>query len=155
MKHDFTLKGWHVFAGFAGAFSIIIAVNLVLAFSAVKTFPGLETKNSYIASQSFDDRRDAQEALGWSVAATHKAGLLELKITDAEGQPVEVAALDATVGRATHVQDDVTPEFRFDGEAYFATVPLGAGNWNIRMEARAEDGTVFQQRVVLIKESGA
>jgi len=89
MKRDFTIKGWHVFAGFAGAFGIIIAVNLVLAFSAVNTFPGLETKNSYVASQSFDDRREAQEALGWTVAATHKAGLLELKITDAQGQPVE------------------------------------------------------------------
>ena len=78
-----------------------------------------------------------------------------MKITDADGQPVEVAALDATVGRATHVKDDVTPVFRFDGEAYFATVPLGGGNWNIRMVAKAEDGTVFQQRIVLIKESGA
>lgn len=147
------ITGWHVFFGFAAAFSVIIAVNLVLAFSAVRTFPGLETKNSYIASQSFDDRRDAQEALGWSVEAMHSAGILELKITDADGQPVEVAALEATVGRATHVKDDVTPAFRFDGTAYFATVPLGAGNWNIRMLAKAENGTVFQQRVVLIKDT--
>jgi len=147
------ITGWHVFFGFAAAFGVIIGVNLVLAYSAVKTFPGLEVKNSYVASQSFDDRRDAQEALGWTVAATHSAGMLELKITDDQGQPVAVAALDATVGRATHVKDDVTPAFRFDGTAYFATVPLGPGNWNIRMQAEAEDGTVFEQRVVLIKDT--
>ena len=28
---------------------------------------------------------------------------------------------------------------------------LAPGNWNIRMEARADDGTLFQQRVVLRK----
>ena len=153
MKRERQITGRHVFFGFVGAFGIIIAVNVALAVSAVKTFPGLETKNSYIASQSFDERRAAQEALGWTVEATHASGLLELKITDADGQPVEVASLNATVGRATHVKDDVKPEFRFDGEAYFATVPLGPGNWNIRMLAEAENGTVFEQRVVLITET--
>ena len=48
------IKGWHVFAGFVFAFSIIISVNLTLAFNAVRTFPGLEVKNSYVASQSFE-----------------------------------------------------------------------------------------------------
>ena len=36
--------------------------------------------------------------------------------------------------------------------AYVAPVELGDGNWNIRMEAIAGDGTLFEQRVVLIKE---
>jgi nitrogen fixation protein FixH len=146
------ITGKHVLGIFVSAFAVIIGVNIALAVSAVKTFPGLEVKNSYVASQTFDDRKAAQEALGWTVEAHHKAGLLSLSITDAAGRPVEVAALDATVGRATHVKDDVTPEFRFDGEVYFASVPLGDGNWNIRMTALAEDGTEFQQRVVLIKD---
>jgi len=146
------LTGKHVLFGFVGAFTIIISVNLLLAYSAVKTFPGLEVKNSYIASQKFDERRDAQEALGWTVRANHAAGLLTLAITDTAGAPVELASLEATVGRATHVFDDVEPEFRFDGQAYRAAVPLGDGNWNIRMLAKAQDGTEFRQRVVLIKD---
>lgn len=150
MKRELT--GKHVLGIFAGAFGVIITVNLLLAYSAVKTFPGLEVKNSYVASQEFDERKAAQEALGWTVQAKHSAGILTLAITDATGAPVELAALEATVGRATHVMDDVEPEFRFDGTGYFATVPLGDGNWNIRMTARAADGTTFQQRVVLIKE---
>ncbi|MEM9970975.1 MAG: FixH family protein, partial [Pseudomonadota bacterium] len=40
------LKGWHVATMFVCGFAIIIAVNLTLAFSAVRTFPGLEVKNS-------------------------------------------------------------------------------------------------------------
>jgi len=146
------ITGKHVFIGFASAFAIIIGVNLVLAFSAVRTFPGLEVKNSYVASQEFNDRKAAQEGLGWTIAADHADGMLTLGITDEAGEPVEVARLEATVGRATHVFDDQTPEFRFDGSAYVARVALGDGNWNIRMKAWDEAGTLFQQRVVLHKD---
>lgn len=143
------LTGRHVAMIFVGAFSIIIGVNIALAVSAVRTFPGLEVKNSYVASQQFDARRDAQEALGWQVRAEAADGLVALSILDAQGQPVEVAKLEATLGRATHVKDDLRPDFRFDGQAYVAPATLGEGNWNIRMKAQAKDGTEFVQRVVL------
>ncbi|MFS4581048.1 FixH family protein [Phaeobacter sp. C3_T13_0] len=143
------LTGWHVLLVFGGAFTVIIGVNIALAFNAVQTFPGLEVKNSYVASQSFDARRDAQQALGWSVYASAVEDQIKLEITDADGSPVEVAQLSATLGRATHVKDDQAPEFRFDGEAYIAAAELSAGNWNIRMIAEANDGTEFTQRVIL------
>lgn len=143
------LTGKHVLLGFVAAFSVIIAVNLTLAFNAVKTFPGLEVKNSYVASQQFNERKAAQEALGWDVAGRHEAGLLTLSIRDAMGQPVEVADLSAILGRATQVSDDVTPAFRFDGTAYVAALDLADGNWNIRMKAVAKDGTEFVQRVIV------
>lgn len=143
------LKGRHVAMMFVGGFSVIIAVNLTLAFNAVNTFPGLEVKNSYVASQSFDKNRAAQESLGWSVLAEARDGQVLLSVTDADGAPVEVAALDATLGRATHVRDDAEPDFRFDGRRYVAEADLAPGNWNIRMKATAMDGTEFQQRVVL------
>lgn len=147
MKRE--LKGWHVAAMFCGGFGIIIAVNLTLAYNAVATFPGLEVKNSYVASQHFDANRKAQEALGWTVGATHSDDQLRLEITDRYGQPVRTADLDVRVGRATHVADDVTPEFFFDGEAYTATTPLVKGHWQIRLSARADDGTLFAQRIPL------
>ena len=139
--------GKHALAVFVGAFGVIIAVNLALAYSAVKTFPGLEVKNSYVASQEFNERLHAQEALGWTVNAKAAGGLLILSITDKAGNPVQVAELDAVLGRATHVKEDTRPEFAFDGTAYVAKAELGAGNWNLRMVARAEDGTEFTQRI--------
>ena len=69
MTKDFKLTGWHVLAIFVGCFSVIVTVNLTLAYNAVATFPGLEVKNSYVASQHFDAERRAQEALGWDVRA--------------------------------------------------------------------------------------
>ncbi|MEM7320938.1 MAG: FixH family protein [Pseudomonadota bacterium] len=146
-EQEFT--GKHAAAVFIGAFGVIIAVNLYLAFSAVSTFPGLEAKNSYVASQKFDERRKAQEALGWTVEANAKGGLIILSIQDQNGNPVRVAGLSAVVGRATHVKEDAEPEFVFDGSAYVARLELGDGNWNIRIAARSPDGTDFRQRVVL------
>ncbi|KIC11925.1 FixH protein [Leisingera sp. ANG-M1] len=148
-KREREFTGKHMLMVFGGAFAIIISVNIALAVNAVKTFPGLEVKNSYIASQEFDVRRSAQEALGWSVYASSAGDQVKLEITDADGQPVEVAKLSATLGRATHVQDDQQPEFTFDGQAYVAPAELGPGNWNIRMVARAKNGTEFTQRVIL------
>ncbi len=146
------ITGRHVLFGFVAAFGVIIGVNVLLAYSAISTFPGLEVENSYVASQEFDERQDAQEALGWTVDASHHAGLLTLSITDDYGTPVKVAQLKAVLGRATHVRDDTSPDFRFDGRAYVAPVDLAPGNWNIRMEALSRDGTEFQQRLVLRKE---
>lgn len=143
------ITGRKVFATMALAFGIIISVNLLLAYSAVKTFPGLEVRNSYVASQSFDADRAAQQSLGWSVSAEVEDGALYLNITDEQGRPVEVASLDGTYGRATSVRDDQTPEFVFDGMRYVAPVDTAPGNWNLRMVAEATDGTAFRQRVIV------
>ncbi len=141
--------GKHALAVFVAAFGVIITVNLVLAYNAVKTFPGLEVKNSYVASQEFNERLKEQKALGWEIAAELTGGLLVLRITDQTGSPVEVAELQAIVGRATHVKEDFSPDFTFDGIAYAAPAALGKGNWNIRLVAKAKDGAEFAQRVPL------
>lgn len=143
------LKGWHVGAMFITGFGIIIAVNLTLAFNAVATFPGLEVGNSYVASQEFDRKRIAQMALGWHANADHDAGALRLRFNDEMGRSVEVERLDVTVGRATHVAADVTPDLAFDGRAYSAALALDPGNWLVRVVAEAKDGTVFEQRLPL------
>ena len=144
-----TLTGYHVFGIFAAAFSVIITVNLTLAFKAVGTFPGLETKNSYVASQTFDADRDAQLALGWTVSATLEGSDLILSINDDIGAVVP-KIVSATLGRATHVGDDQTPVFTHDGTAFVAPVgELARGNWNLRLVAEAADGTRFRQRIVM------
>lgn len=143
------ITGRQVFIVTASAFAVIIGVNILLAYKAVATFPGLEVKNSYVASQSFDADRKAQLALGWDVSAKVLGDGLRLSILDSAGIPVRVAKLEGTLGRATEVRDDRTPEFVFDGAAYVAAVDLAPGNWNLRMVAIAADGTKFKQRLVL------
>lgn len=143
------ITGRKVALMFIAAFSVIIGVNLVLAFYAVSTFPGLEVKNSYVASQGFEADRAAQEALGWDVAATASGGELTLSILK-DGKPVQPEIQSAVFGRATNVSEDQFPTFRFaDGAFVAAITPPAEGNWNLRLVARAEDGTLFKQRIIV------
>lgn len=144
------ITGKHVLIGTVSAFSVIIGVNLFMAYSAVRTFPGLEVKNSYVASQSFNADKASQEALGWTVDATDRNEKLYVTIRGKDGMPVQVKSIAGTLGRATNVTQDQTPKFVFDGTSYVAdTGVLDAGNWNYRMVAEAMDGTPFKQRVVI------
>ncbi|MGC9417709.1 MAG: FixH family protein [Rhodovulum sp.] len=145
------LTGRKVLIITVSAFSVVIGVNLLMAFQALHTFPGLEVDNSYVASQEFDAMRDAQEALGWAVEAEYdtEAQLFVLRFTDEEGQPVNVDEMAVTIGRATSQRDDRTPELLYYNGEFTAPVELGPGYWTIRLEARAEDGTRFRQRMEL------
>ncbi|MFV0358504.1 FixH family protein [Tropicimonas sp.] len=131
------------------AFSVVIAVNVTLAVLAVGTFPGLEVRNSYVASQTFDADRAAQEALGWKVDAVVEDGVLTMTFLGRNGYPVEVRELDATVGRPTQVRDDVRPDFSYRDGVFTAPVDLAPGFWDIRFVALAPDGTSFRQRIEL------
>ncbi len=141
------ITGPKFFAIFASFFVVIIGVNIIMAYSAVQTFPGLEVKNSYVASQNFDRERAAQEALGWTTEARVVGDELLVSITDVNGDPVGTVELGGTFGRPTEIRDDQTPEFTFDGTVYRAPVQTAPGNWDFRMEAVAEDGTPFHQRL--------
>lgn len=141
------LTGRKVLAITLAGFGTVIAVNLAMAFFAVSSFPGLETPNSYVASQRFDAERAAQDALGWTVTPRYDGQVLTLAVRDSDGQPARVASLTATVGRPTHVRDDVTPSFIYRGGLFTAPLTLAPGLWNIHVHATAFDGTEFRQRI--------
>lgn len=152
VRHLGQFVGGHAAVSFLMFFLPISAANLLLATNAVSTFPGLVVKNGYIASQEFDKRKAAQNALGWTVTVVHGAGNLRLEVTDEQGNPVEAASLNATVGRATTQAQDISPAWAYDGTAYVAPVTLGPGNWQVRLKASAADGTLFEQtREIFIK----
>ena len=144
MQREFT--GWHMLGLMVGGFGIIIAVNLTLAWNAIATFPGLETRNSYVVSQKFEADRAAQRALQWNASATIEDGLLTVAIKDASGAPVQAEVVRATLGRATHTGDDSEPAFVWNGTALTAPVEAKDGYWNLRIEMIAPDGTQFRRR---------
>jgi len=143
------LTGRKVLAITVSAFAVIITVNLFMAYKAVGTFPGLEVKNSYVASQNFDSDRAAQEALNWNLTAILEEGDVRLEIKDLNGFPVRVASITGTLGRATEDRDDITLTFTRDATgAYLAPIgEIAPGNWDIRFEAMSLSGTPFRQRI--------
>lgn len=142
------MTGRKFLAIMVSAFTVIIGVNLLLAFKAVETFPGLEIKNSYVASQTFESDRAAQIALGWDVKAGVEAGQLRLSFRQ-NGAPLEPEIVSAVLGRATNVASDQTPILVFDGNDFTAPVDLALGNWNLRLVAKSADGTEFKQRIIV------
>lgn len=132
------------------AFGVVIGANLALLVFAVGTFPGLEVKNSYVASQSFDKDLAAQEALDWTVSTFFDGGVFELGIQDETGSPIQVKSLDVSVGQATHAREDQSLDLQGRNGRYFTTLSLPPGNWQIRVRAVAQDGTLFQQRLPLV-----
>jgi nitrogen fixation protein FixH len=145
------LTGRHVLAITVSAFAVIIGVNLLLAYKAVATFPGLEVANSYVASQDFDAEKSAQIALGWTLDPVYDParGELRLVFTDAKGQPAPVADLNVLLGRTTEAKDDSRPSFTRNAGAFVAKAALQPGKWMMHVEARAQDGTLFRQRIDL------
>ena len=143
------LTGRKVFAITAGAFAVIIGVNVFMAVKAVGTFPGLEVQNSYVASQTFEAERAAQERLGWTLGYRYEAGELILSFRDAAGQPVEARDISALIGRTTEAAEDRRPAFTYRDGDFRAPVDLAKGRWMVLLEARAEDGTRFHQRLDL------
>lgn len=143
------ITGRHVLIGTVAAFGVIIAANVTLAVNAVRTFPGLEVKNSYEASQVFDRETAAQKALGWTMDAGLAGGTLRIAFTGPDGRAVRPATVTAKVGRATEAADDHTPDLVWADGAFTGAVNVDGGNWVLWVDATAEDGTAFRQRIPL------
>lgn len=143
-----TLTGWHVFAIFGGGFGLIIVVNLFMAFQAVSTFPGLEVSSSYADSQTFDNRRIAQEALGWEASVETAAGQLTLTLVDEAGRPVYPAEFEALLTRpTTRENDQLLALTRGPNGTLVAPADLDIGRWRLRLTGTARNGTDYRHNI--------
>jgi len=137
---------------------LVIAVNMVLLFFALRTFPGLVVSNAYERGRGYGaeiERTEAQEALGWSLDVRHDvgSGRLVVHCADAQGQAIaglSVSAIaDRPVGRLVTVPVPLAPI----GATQFAGtfMPDAHGAWDITVTARDPAGHVFRatRRVVV------
>lgn len=142
------LTGRKVLAIFVAMFGTIIGVNVFMAYSAVSTFPGMEVSSSYADSQTFDVRRDAQEALGWDASVGIEGDTLILTLVDADGRPVYPAELDALLTRPTNrTEDQVLVLERGANGTLTAPVSVSEGRWRLRLTGIARDGTEYRHNI--------
>jgi nitrogen fixation protein FixH len=141
------LKGFHVLMIALSAFAIIITANLAMLFAATGSFPGLVVKNSYIASQGWNDRTAEQQALGWTTQVFYSGETLGIELANADGTAAELAGLDVTIGRpATDAQDQT---FVLEGQSpYRIPVLLAPGKWLVRIAGTGD--TTFQTTATLL-----
>lgn len=130
-------------------FGVIIAVNLGLAFFALRTDTGLVVKNSYVASQDFNRNQAAarqQEALGWTLVPEIASDAITLQVHDAAGLPLLGLDLTGIVGRpVTDSHDQILRFVDAGGGLYQADIALGRGFWDLDVTATAVDGRTFRR----------
>lgn len=127
------LTGRHVLIIALCAFGVIITANLSMLFAATGSFPGLVVQNSYIASQGWNARADAQHELGWSARISHDGGAVHVALTDSAGLPVLGTEPHLRIGRPTTTRDDRRIDLKFDGALYSAPIELPLGRWEIEL----------------------
>ena len=80
--------GRHMLVIMLAFFGVIIAVNLTMASFANSSWSGLVVKNSYVASQEFNEKAAAgraQAALGWSATMAFAKGEFIYSLVDKDG----------------------------------------------------------------------
>jgi len=126
------------------AFAVVIAANMALLFSATGSFSGLVVKNSYVASQGWDRKAQAQQALGWTALAEYHDGMLQVTITGRDGNPMAGLNVVAVVGRPASDRDDLRLELAENAQGYDASLTLEPGVWRIAITGADLDGNDFE-----------
>lgn len=145
--HPFT--GRHMLAVVFAFFGTIIAVNLVMAFLATGTFPGLVVKNSYVASQNYNvllAETRAHQATGWTLDLAAPGGVLVVAIADRAGRAILDLDVTATVGRPSTTREDRVLTLAEGEGGYRAAEALAPGQWEIAVEARLGGALAYAER---------
>ena len=125
--------GWHMLAIMVGFFGIIIAVNITLAVLAARSNTGLVVEDSYKAGLTYD--RDMAKARADAAIDIHPKlyfdrGMLRVALANSNGVPVEVKALNLTLGHPVSAKTDETLNFLVESTGVFtAQAKLTTGIW--------------------------
>jgi nitrogen fixation protein FixH len=149
------ITGRFVLVAFVAFFGVIAAVNAVMMTLAIRTMPGLDVRNGYVASQAMNGELDAmrkQAERGWTADVTLalKAGHAEVSVRFADQAGAPVAGLKVAARLAhpalTRADHSVTLIEIRPGQ-YVADVPNARpGGWMLVVEANRNGERVFTSR---------
>lgn len=153
---EFRLKGWHVLAMLVAFFGVVFAVNGAFIYYALKTHPGDDVQDAYVAGVEYNRElaeKRAQQKLGWQASLSVKPNarrgeLIEVAFVDAKGTPVPGLKINATLRSPVVASQDRTIRFVNAGPGVFrADVDEPpAAQWDLLIEARNDIGEVFRLR---------
>ncbi len=139
--------GKHMLAIMLSFFGVIITVNFFMAWQANSTWTGLVVKNSYVASQEFNEvtaAKEAQLALGWDASISNANGGFEIVLTDREGKAVHNVEAVADIGRPAHENEDQTLTLREASNGRFvADTELAPGLWQADITVSNQTGVIW------------
>lgn len=149
----FKLTGKKVLVILAGFFSVIIGVNMVMAYVAVTTFSGMQTQRPYEAGLKFNHaiaKARVQQEQHWKVD-THleraKDGQVTLTIALADQQGAAIVDQQLRVELLSPVdsRNDAVFALTPDGPGrYRGVAQAAAGQWDLVIESRRSEDAVFR-----------
>jgi len=143
--------GWHMAAVMCLFFGTIISVNLVLAYQANMTWTGLVVKNSYVASQEFQENTEAKRQqldLGWMAETRYDNGQFEVVLHDKAGKGISNVQTAVKLGRPAHENDDRTAILNeTDTGHYVTSTDLASGIWQADITVAGPTGTVWTRSI--------
>lgn len=150
--------GKHMLFLIVAFFAVIITVNVTMAVFASSSWSGLVVKNSYVASQHFNERSAegrARAALGWNAALSIADDRLSWRLTDASGSPVRIDAATAILRRPVAANEDhaLTLIAAGDGTHAADLHGLADGVWIVEVDAEAGLGEPYRDiRRIVVKD---
>lgn len=150
---------------FVLGFLIVIAVNGILIFEAVRSFSGLETDSAYEKGLHYNQALAAaanNARIGWHAEPIVRPGRiagkaadreLEIVVTDRAGAPVTGLQVQAILVRPTNAGMDTPLSLTDRGNGHYGAVftPKGLGNWDLRISARSGDTSWQQIQRIFLK----
>jgi nitrogen fixation protein FixH len=137
--------GWHMLATMIGFFGVVIAVNVLMASDAIRTFGGTVVDNSYVATMEYNRwlaEGRQQERDGWrATPAADRAGAVSLDLSRA-GRAVDGAVVDVVANHPVGLMAERRFRLRPLGQGrYRSDIPLPHGRWLIRILVRSGNGS--------------
>jgi len=142
------IGGRHVLLMVVAFFAVVSAVNAVMIWLALGSYPGLTSHNAYQEGLAYNHEiaaRRAQESLGWAVAvdvaSANGVGAITAQFRDRAGAPLTGLAVTAELLRPVAEGNDQTVTLAETAPGVYraeVAVPL-PGKWLLDVAARAAD----------------
>lgn len=147
--------GWHMLGIMIAFFGVIIAVNMTMAYKAVSSWSGLVVKNTYVASQEFNDKAQTgkeQAALQWQQTANYTQGIFTYQLSDRDGNAVEITGGTVEFKRPVGDVHDTKVTLNVGDQGMLSgPVELDEGAWimEVNSDAGLEDPYRHITRIVI------
>lgn len=156
-QREFT--GKHMLIIMIAFFGVIMAVNFTMASLASRSWTGLVVKNSYVASQHYNEELQAarsQRQRGWASSIEYANGRMDFVLADRDGNPVVLDQLSVVAERPVAENQDRDAVLIHQGKGlYLANIDLAEGVWNLRIEGNSGDKAFRRDDRIFVNKNGA
>lgn len=146
VKPPFAVKGWHVAAGVAAFFAVVVGVDAGFLVMAYRTHPGQVAPRPYEAGLIYNaelERLRVQDALGWRAGAEARPNGLAVLMQDRDGRPLRGLKVSATLQRPATEQGRAEVVLGEKAPGQYGVDRALSGAWDARIEAVDGAGRSF------------